>query len=84
MKKYSSGYKLIFGYLGLFLIAIGLILLMPIAVSALFGIAPKYRAALNDVANWWPAFVIPSIFSITLGSILFFTLIFKKERESLG
>lgn len=84
MKKNSSGYKLIFGYLGLFLIAIGLILLMPIIVSALFGIAPKYRGALNDVINWWPAFAIPSIFSITLGSILFFTLIFKKERERLG
>lgn len=84
MRKYSSGYKLIFGYLGLFLIAIGVILLFPLAVSALFGISEQYRGAIYDVVNWWPAFVIPSVISITVGCILYFTLLYKKERERLG
>ena len=82
-KKYSSGYRLIFGYLGLFLIAIGLILLFPLVGSALFGISELYRQAIYDFIHWWPAFAIPSLLSISIGVVLFFSFLYKRERARL-
>lgn len=75
MKKAVGGYRLILGYLGIFLTMVGIIVLLPLILLAI----PAYR---DDLAYLW-AFLIPGLSSIVLGIILFFAFIFKREREQL-
>lgn len=72
-QKNASGYRLIFGYLGVFLILFGLITLMPLFMLIFY---PSESAC-------WPSFVIPGIFSIVIGGSLSF-LIFKRDKLQLG
>jgi len=73
MKKTAAGYRLIFGYLGIFLIVVGLICLLPLIMLIPFPQDSKYF--LN--------FLIPGISSIGAGIGLSF-LIFKRDRQKLG
>lgn len=74
MKKTASGYRLIFGYLGLFITFIGITMLLPLLV----GIA--YHEEFFD--NWY-CFVGPGCGSIVLGIIMFMH-IFKRDKAQLG
>ena len=80
-KKTASGYRLIFGYLGIFLIIIGIIILLPLLIIPFLPLLGQSN--FND-AKWWPSFVIPASASIIVGCILFSSLVFKKEKSRLG
>lgn len=71
--KQAKGYRLIFGYLGIFMVAIGIICLLPL--FALFAFPEEVQYAKN--------FYIPGLASIVLGLGLSF-LIFKREKQQLG
>lgn len=73
MKKSASGYRLIFGYLGLFIIFIGVTCLLPLISLIWF----------PEEAGDWYCFFIPGISSILLGTGLF-SLIFKRDKAQLG
>lgn len=73
MKKSASGYRLIFGYLGLFIIFMGVACLLPLL--ALFW----YPEEASD----WFCFVIPGGGALALGTLLFM-LIFKRDKAQLG
>lgn len=73
MKKTASGYRLIFGYLGLFIIFIGITMLIP-----LFALI-----AYPEEAGDWYCFAGPSGASILAG-IGLFMLIFKRDKAQLG
>ena len=100
--KIISGYKLIFGYLGIFLVLIGGIILLPLLIipflptlitkdAGISFIADPFNSGTNLLENinlyrdahWWPAFVIPASVAIIIGLVLFFSLIFKKEKDKL-
>lgn len=73
MKKTASGYRLIFGYLGLFIAFVGVAILLPL--FALF--------AFPEEASDWYCFVIPGVSAILLGTALFM-LIANKTKAQLG
>lgn len=73
MRKTASGYRLIFGYLGIFLIVIGAICLLPLIMLIPFSAEVQY--AKN--------FYIPGIASIVIGVALSF-LICKRDKAKLG
>ena len=73
MKKTASGYRLIFGYLGLFIAFIGITMLIPLLV--LF--------AYPEEAGDWYCFVAPGGSAILVGVALFM-LIFKRDKAQLG
>lgn len=73
MKKTASGYRLIFGYLGLFIIFVGLATFLPL--FALF--------AYPEEACDWYCFVIPGGGAIILG-LLLFLLIARRTKAQLG
>ena len=76
MKKTASGYRLIFGYLGLFIAFIGVALLLP-----LIGLVdPLIRPEAYD----WYCFVIPSAGAIVGGSLMFGLLIAGRSKAQLG
>lgn len=76
MKKSVSGYKLIFGYLGLFIAAVGFAIMLP-----LFGLLnPEFSSEASD----WYCFVIPGGGAIVLGSLLFGLLIAGRPKAQLG
>ena len=76
MKKTASGYRLIFGYLGLFIAFVGIAILLP-----LFGLFdPKIRPEAGD----WYCFVIPGVSAIILGSLMFGLLIAGRTKAQLG
>ena len=70
----ATGYRLVFGYLGLFLMLVGFVCLLPLAFL------PFYPSEANVI---W-SFIIPGGSSIVVGLILYFILIFKKEKANLG
>ena len=75
-RKTASGYRLIFGYLGLFIAFVGIALLLP-----LFGLLdPLIRPEAGD---WW-CFVIPSAGAIIGGSFMFGLLIAGRTKAQLG
>ena len=74
MKKTASGYRLIFGYLGLFIALVGVAILLP-----LFGIF-----AFPEEAKDWYCFVIPGASAIVLGSLMFGILIAGRTKSQLG
>lgn len=76
MKPSVSGYKLIFGYLGLFIAAIGVAILAP-----LFGLLnPEFHSEISD----WYCFVIPGGGAIVLGVLMFVLLIAGRPKAQLG
>ena len=76
MKKTASGYRLIFGYLGLFIAFVGVALLLPL----LSLIDPLIRPEAYD----WYCFVIPSVSAILIGSFMFGLLIAGRTKAQLG
>lgn len=73
MKKAAGGYRLVFGYLGIFLILIGIICLLPL--FTLFGSSSEEQFAQN--------FYIPGAASIVVGCLLY-SLIVGREKQQLG
>ena len=73
MKKTASGYRLILGYLGLFIAFIGITMLIP-----LFALI-----AYPQEAGDWYCFAAPGGGAIVLG-IALFMLIFKRDKAQLG
>lgn len=82
MKKEVSGYKLVLGYLGIFLMFIGLILLVPLLV--LFGYRSNEYMMDNNMSILSQAecFFIPGLASIVVGFLLFL-LIMNKQKAKL-
>ena len=76
MKKTASGYRLIFGYLGLFIAFVGVALLLPLVSLIDPLIAPE--------AYDWYCFVIPSVAAIVGGSFMFGLLIAGRTKAQLG
>ncbi len=76
MKKIASGYRLIFGYLGIFLALVGIIILMPLILLAV----PAYH---NDVV-YIPHFLIPGLATLVGGILLFFLLLGNREKAQLA
>lgn len=74
MKKTVSGYRLIFGYLGLFIAFVGVATLLPL--FAYFG----YPEEAGD----WYCFVIPGVSAIVVGSFMFGLLVAGKIKAQLG
>ena len=73
MRKVASGYRLIFGYLGVFMVVVGLICLIPLFI--LIGYPSEANFAMN--------FIIPGVSSIGIGVALMF-LIIGREKEQLA
>ena len=76
MKKPIGGYRLILGYLGLFVAFVGHIILLPLILLLI----PAYR---DDVQYLWN-FLIPGLSALGGGALLFFALIAGREKASLG
>lgn len=70
MKKLSSGFPLILGYLGLFLVFEGIVILCPLITLAFY--PGEWQGFLN--------FLLPSIVAIVLGLTLYFIFGYKKEK----
>lgn len=77
MKKIVSGYRLILGYLGIFIFVVGVIILLPLVML----IVPSYRE--TDIVYLWH-FLIPGLSSIVIGLGLNFLFLYKKEKAKLG
>ena len=73
MRKTASGYRLIFGYLGLFIAFVGVAILIPLIALL----------AYPQEANDWYCFVIPGCGAIALG-IGLFMLIARRTKAQLG
>ena len=74
MKKLASGYRLIFGYLGIFLVFISIITFLPLVMLIFYPL---------ESAVWWN-FALPGGATLIVGLILYFTLIFRRDRARLG
>jgi trk system potassium uptake protein TrkH len=70
-KKSVSGYKLIFGYLGLFMMLIGIIILLPLLVIIFFP---------EELENA-KYFIIPGVLSIVLGYFTHFFILGKSQEK---
>ena len=73
IRKPASGYRLVFGYLGFFLILIGIICLLPLGMLIFY----------KEEANVALDFVIPGVSAIAGGTGLLF-LILKRDKIQLG
>lgn len=73
MKKFASGYRLVFGYLGLFITVVGIICLLPLFTLI----------AYPSEANYAINFIIPGCSSIIVGFLLML-LIIGREKGQLG
>ena len=74
MKKIASGTRLVFGYLGIFLWFISIITFLPL-VMLIF-----YPEESHIIWN----FLIPGLATMAAGTVLYFTLLFGRERARLG
>ena len=75
MKKVANGYRLIFGYLGIFLALTGIIILLPLILL----VVPDYR---SDVVYVWN-FLIPGLSTLVGGILLFALLIVGRDKAQL-
>ena len=75
MKKTASGYRLIFGYLGLFIAFVGVAILLPLLAG--FAYPDEFKAD-------WYCFVIPGCAAIIGGSFMFGMLIAGRTKAQLG
>ena len=69
-KKEVTGFRLVFGYLGMFLVLVGLITATPLLMVAFY----------QDETAALPLFGYVAAFDIVLGFSLYFSLIFKRRR----
>lgn len=74
MKKLASGYRLIFGYLGIFLMFISMITFIPLVMLIFY--PEESHLAIN--------FYLPGLITLAVGAALYFLLIFNRERARLG
>lgn len=74
MKKTVSGYRLLFGYLGLFVAFVGIATLLPLFTYIFY---PK------EAGDWY-CFFIPGMAAIVGGSFMFGLLIAGKHKAQLG
>lgn len=74
MKKQASGYRLIFGYLGMFLVFISAITFIPLIMLIFY--PQESNVAIN--------FYLPGLITLAVGLALYFSLIYKRERARLG
>ena len=74
MRKTASGYRLIFGYLGLFIAFVGITTLLPILTYIFYP---------SEVGDWY-CFAIPGAGAIVLGSFMFGFLIAGRHKAQLG
>jgi trk system potassium uptake protein TrkH len=74
MRKPASGFRLIFGYLGIFLIFEGLVTLCPLITLIFY----------PEESKVWLDFAIPAFGAIIIGAILFFTLIARRPKGRFG
>lgn len=65
----ARGFRLVFGYLGVFLALIGLLSLFPLLMLAFY----------PDEYECWPFFFIPSSVYIAIGLLLYFLFLFKRK-----
>jgi trk system potassium uptake protein TrkH len=65
MKKEATGFRLIFGYLGIFLMFEGFATILPLAIIGIYQ---------SEWMVYWD-FLIPGLIGIVLGALLFFVLI---------
>lgn len=73
MKKLASGYRLIFGYLGIFLVFISLIILLPLTMLIFY--PSEASVAIN--------FYLPGLITMAVG-IALYMLICRRDRNRLG
>ncbi len=73
-RKFGAGYRLIFGYLSLFVSFAGLMLLLPLIMLIFY---PEEYAC-------YKSFLIPSAISIVVGLLLSFVLMKGEEKARLG
>ncbi len=71
--KQAKGLKLFFGYIGLFLILTGFIMLCPLFLLIFY----------PNEASEYHLFLGPGLISLLVGSLLYFLLIFKKNKARL-
>ena len=71
MKKEATGFRLIFGYLGMFMIFIGFLTALPLLLLIFY---PEEKDCLSD-------FLAPATLYVVIGWILYLTLIFKRDRK---
>ncbi len=71
MKKEATGFRLIFGYLGIFMVFIGLLTALPLVMLIFY---PEEKACIPD-------FLCPLVIYVVIGLILYFTLIFKRKKK---
>ncbi|MCQ2796991.1 MAG: hypothetical protein MJ241_00830 [Bacilli bacterium] len=73
-KKTANGFRLLFGYLGLFIAVEGFLTLLPLTILAFYP------------AEWgcWMDFVIPAAGGIAIGLLMFFTLIAGCKKGKFG
>lgn len=76
MRKIVSGYRLILGYLGIFIFVVGLIILLPLVLLAV----PEFR---ETSGQYWWCFFIPGIISAVTGMLMFTFLAAKKSKTQL-
>ena len=69
-KKEVTGFRLVFGYLGIFMVLIGFLTFVP---TILVAFHPEEASALR---YFWPV----SAFDIGIGLLLFFTLLFRRPK----
>jgi len=74
MKKQASGYRLIFGYLGIFLMFISMITFIPLIMLIFY--PSESGVAIN--------FYLPGLITLAVGATLYFSLLFKRDRARLG
>ncbi len=67
----AKGYRLIFGYLGLFMMFIGAVTIVPLLVSFFYW----------EEWDCWFDFVVPGVGFMIAGALLFFLLIYKRPKE---
>ena len=75
MKKIATGYRLIIGYLGIFLAMAGVIMLLPLVLLAV----PAYR----DDVTYIPHFLIPGLATLVGGILIYFVLLAGREKGQL-
>ena len=75
MKRIASGYRLIFGYLGIFLAMSGIIMLLPLILL----VVPSFK----DDIQYIPHFLIPGLSMLVGGILLFVLLLWGREKAKL-
>ena len=72
--KVVMGPRMVFGYLGIFLVLIGILTALPLALLAFY----------HDEVEGWSYFAYPALFDIGLGLFLYFFCICRKQRANFA